>query len=208
MARSKADRFYFENFIEAADCACRAAGYLVECLKKFQPDQVGKMLEVMHEHEHAADQKKHEMTMALAKAFVTPLDREDLAELSQNIDEVTDKIEEILQRFYVDQVAKVTPESIVIAEKIEGCCQLMKDMLTELEHFKKPEKLHEMIVELNHREEDCDRLYLEATRSLKDECSEVMDLFAWREIYDYMEDCVDACEHVADTVEMVVIKNS
>ena len=35
MARSKADRFYFENFIEAADCACRAAGYLVECLIGF-----------------------------------------------------------------------------------------------------------------------------------------------------------------------------
>ena len=208
MARSKADRFYFENFIEAADCACRAAGYLVECLKKFQPDQVGKMLEVMHEHEHAADQKKHEMTMALAKAFVTPLDREDLAELSQNIDEVTDKIEEILQRFYINQIQTVTRDGLLFAKKIADCCRLMKDMLSELENFKKPEKLHAMIVELNHTEEECDAIYLESALRVREQRSDVLEIVAWREIYHCMESCADACEHVADSVETIVMKNT
>ena len=36
---NKADRFYYENFIEAADCACKAADYLVECLSAFDPQK-------------------------------------------------------------------------------------------------------------------------------------------------------------------------
>ena len=58
----------------------------------------------MHEFEHKGDDKHHEMSSMLAKAFVTPVDREDLAMISQSIDEVLDKLEEVLQRFYVDQI--------------------------------------------------------------------------------------------------------
>ena len=45
---SKADRFYFENFIAAAEESCRAAEYLVECLNNYEPDAIGVMLEKMH----------------------------------------------------------------------------------------------------------------------------------------------------------------
>ena len=106
---SKADRFYFETFIAAAEDSCRAANFLVECLTHYEPEAIGVMLQKMHDYEHAADKKKHEMSTALAKAFVTPIDREDLAELSQNIDEVTDGVEEILQRFYVHRMPRVLP---------------------------------------------------------------------------------------------------
>jgi uncharacterized protein Yka (UPF0111/DUF47 family) len=134
---SKADRFYFTNFIEAAEHACRAAEYLTECLENFQAGEIGHMLETMHGIEHGADQKKHQMSLALAKAFVTPFDREDLAGISQSIDEVTDKVEEVLQRFYIGQIQSVVPEAVEFGRKICGICGLMKDMMGELENFKK-----------------------------------------------------------------------
>lgn len=205
---SKADRFYFENFIGAANCCCQAANYLAECLKNYDYNNIKHMLDKMHRFEHDADTKKHEMTEALAKAFVTPIDREDLAVISQNIDEVADCIEEVLQRFYVDQIKVVTPEAVEFADRIVKCCELMKAMLTELQNFKKPQKLHEMIVNLNHMEEVCDGLYLEATLKIREHCSDVLDIVSWREIYDHMESCADACEHVGDSVEMIVMKNT
>ncbi|MBR2949329.1 MAG: DUF47 family protein [Lachnospiraceae bacterium] len=162
----------------------------------------------MHTYEHDADTKKHEMTKALAKAFVTPIDREDLAVISQNIDEVCDCIEEVLQRFYVDQIQIITPEAIKFAERIVSCCVLMRDMLVELANFKKPQKLHSMIIELSHMEEICDKLYLEATLRVREHCSDVLDIISWREIYDRMESCADACEHVGDSIEMIVMKNT
>ena len=205
---NQADRFYFENFLASAEYACKAANYLVECLEDYRPDEIKLMLEKMHQIEHAADVKKHEMSSALAKAFVTPVDREDLALISANIDNVTDCIEETLQRFYVDRIKTVLPDAILFAKKISLCCSLMKDMLAEFVNFKKPAKLHEMIIELSGTEEICDSLYLDATMKIPDNCTDILDIISWREIYSAMENCSDACEHVGDCIEMVVMKNT
>ncbi len=205
---AKADKFYFENFIKAADCSLQSARYLVEILKDYNPEELQSSMAKMHKIENDGDSLKHEMSAALAKAFVTPVDREDLALISKIIDDVTDSIDEVLQRFYVDGIKTVLPEAIVFAEKLVQCCSLMKDMLAEFPNFKKPKKLHEMIVELNHKEEECDALYVEALLSVKLHCTDILDIIFWREIYDCMETCADSCEHVGDSIETVVMKNT
>ena len=205
---AKADRLYFENMTAAAGFSCEAATYLIACMTEYQPERLKEMLTQMHKHEHAGDVKKHEMNSALAKAFVTPIDREDLALISQNIDEVTDSVEEILQAFYMYRIQTVTPEAVEFAQKLAQCCELMKQMLGEFVNFKKPEKLHKMVVELNNMEEACDELYIESMMRLNDRCDNVLDIISWREIYNRMENCADACEHVGDCVDMVVMKNS
>ena len=205
---NKADRFYFENFIAASEQSCLAARYLVECLTNYKAENLAQMLERMHAIEHEGDGKKHEMSAALAKAFVTPIDREDLDLLSHNIDDVTDNIEEVLQRFYMNRITAVLPGAVAFAQKLESCCELMKAIMVEFVNFKKSTKLHDMIVELNHVEEECDRLYLENVYHLRDDCSDVLDIISWREIYDCLEACADACEHAGDCVETVIMKNT
>ena len=205
---AKSDRFYFENFMAAAECCTQSAQYLRECLTNYDYANIRDMLEKMHALEHSADGKKHEMTAALARAFVTPLEREDIAQISANIDEVADFIEEVLQRIYVNRIQTIMPEAITFAEKIVECCEMMKDMLGELPNFKKPKKLHDMIIALSHKEEECDELYLEATLKAADFSSDVLTVIFWREIFDKLEKCADACEHVGDCIETIVMKNS
>ena len=132
---NKADRQYFENFTAAADYTCQASRYLVECLNNFDLDNIKAMLETMHEFEHKGDDKHHEMSGMLAKAFVTPVDREDLAMISQSIDEVLDKLEEVLQRFYVDQIRVIIPDAITFASKLQNCCELLKGIMEEFINF-------------------------------------------------------------------------
>jgi len=205
---AKTDRLYFDNLIAAADAACTAAEYLVTCLSAYDHQNIEQMLTNMHEYEHAGDKKKHEMSAALARAFVTPLDREDLALVSQNIDDVTDCIEEVLQAMYMYSITTITPEAVAFAKKIAELCAQMKLMLGEFINFKKPEKLHNMVVEINRLEEECDVLYMDSTRHLNETFTNVLDVISWRKIYDRMEHCADACEHVGDSVETVVMKNS
>lgn len=205
---SKSDRFYFENFTAAADCACRAASYLVECLASYQPEKLPEMLNNLHAIEHEGDGKKHEMSAALAKAFVTPIDREDIDMLSHNIDDVTDMIEEVLQYFYMDSIGVVPTEAIEFAKKIEQCSEMLRQIMQEFGNFKRSTKLHEMIVDLSNAEEECDKFYLLARASICRHCSDPLEIISWREIYDRMEDCADACEHVGDCVETVIMKNT
>jgi len=205
---NKADRFYFENLMEATDCAGRTADYLVDCLTSYDPNELIPMLKSMHELEHTGDLKKHEMSKALAKAFVTPVDREDLALISQNVDEVTDRIEEVLQRFYMDNVKAVPPAAVEFAKNIVSCCRLLRDIMQEFANFKKPAKLREMIVELNNIEETCDSIYLDAMHNVSTHSSDIWEILAWRKIYECLEGCADACEHVGDCIETVVMKNT
>lgn len=205
---AKADRFYFENFVAAADLCCSAAQYLESCLTHYDYTKIEDMLRKMHSIEHEADGKRHEMAAALAKAFVTPLDREDLAQISHDIDEVADCIEEVMQRFYVDRIDTVLPDAIEFAGHITESCKLLKAILEELANFKKPQKLRELIIQLNHQEEECDKLYLKATLGVRDYTSDVLTILSWREIFDKLEACADACEHVGDCIETIVMKNT
>lgn len=205
---AKADLFYFENINAAAEYAYKGAEYLVECLSDFNSDKMDEMLKKMHEYEHAGDMKKHELSKALARAFVTPIDREDLALISKKIDDVSDCIEEALQTVYIYRIKTITPEAVIFAQKIADCCLVMKKMLAELVRFKKPEKLHELIAELAHAEEECDNLYMDFMLKLNDTCKNVLDLIAYRELFAKLEECADACEHVGDSVDTVVMKNT
>lgn len=205
---AKSDRFYFENYAAAADCCGKAAAYLQECLTNYDYANIQTMLEKMHAIEHEADGVKHEMTAALAKAFVTPMEREDMAQISANIDEVADFIEEVLQRIYVNRIMTIMPEAITFAAMIVECCDMMKEMLGELVNFRKPKKLHELIINLSHKEEECDKLYLEATLKTADFSDNVLEVIFWREVFEKLEKCADACEHVGDSIETIVMKNN
>lgn len=205
---AKGDKFYFENFAASTALSKEAAVYLVSCLENYDPNNIQQMLEQMHNIEHSADMKKHEMNEALAKAFVTPVDREDLDMLSHQLDDVTDKIEEILQKFFIYNIQTINPSAVVFAKNIVRSCELLCALMEEFENFKKSKKIHSLIVELNDVEEECDKLYLSSMRELNNDPADVLLAISWRDIYDCLESCADACEHVSECVGSVIMKNT
>ena len=82
------------------------------------------------------------------------------------------------------------------------------NLLQEFADFKHASKLKQEIININSLEEEADSLYFSSMRKLHTEETDVRQIIAWREIYDYLEKCADTCEHVADTVGSVVMKNS
>lgn len=205
---SKQNSFYFDNFIACADYSRKAAQLLDKGMRQFDPAQIGDMIEEMHEVEHAGDEKKHELLNVLAKAFITPIEREDIILLGQNIDEVTDKIEDVLLRMYCNNIKSVRQDALELVAVVIECCDELKEMLEEFPRFKNSKKLHEKIVNINTLEEKADQLFISSMRNLHTTCDDPVMIIVWREIYIYLEKCVDACEHVADTVESVIMKNS
>ena len=205
---AKGDKFYFENFAASTALSKKAASYLVNCLETYHPDKIQQMLTEMHKIEHEADGKKHEMNAALAKAFVTPVDREDLDMLSHNLDDVTDMIEDVLQKFYIYNIQTINPPAIEFAKKIVRSCELLCEIMGEFENFKKSKKIHSLIIAMNDVEEECDKLYLSSMRELTKNTSDVLSTISWREIYNCLEDCADACEHASECVGSVIMKNT
>lgn len=206
---SKSDKFYFENVSDCAMLSKKAASFLVECLENYDSDNIQKMLDEMHSIEHSADIKKHEMAEALAKAFVTPVDREDLDMLSHKLDDVTDIIEEVLQKFYIFDIKIINPSAIEFAKKIVKACELLCEIMLEFENFKKSKKIHSLVIAINDVEEECDKLYLSSMVKLtRETSSDILTTISWREIYESFEACADACENVSECIGSVIMKNT
>ncbi len=207
MAR-KQDAYYFDNFTACAEEACQAASLLRRVLGDFRPQELEKYLEEIHEIEHRADGKKHEMLDRLAKEFIPPIEREDIVELSQNIDTMTDQVEDVLMRIYMGNVQEIEEDALDMTDVVIKCCEKVRDLLKAFSDFRRSKNLKELIIEINELEETSDRLFMKSMRKLHTECRDPLHIIVWREIYIYLERCADACEHVADTVESVVMKNS
>lgn len=205
---AKGDKFYFENFVATTELAKQAANYLVDCLENYDASKIDEMLVTMHEIENDADVQKHQMDQALAKAFVTPVDREDLDMLSHQLDDVVDLIEEVLQKFYIYDISTIKAPAVEFAKNIVKCCEFLYDIMVEFENFKRSKTLYKIIVDLNDLEEDCDKLYLSSMRELTKDKKAVLETISWRDIYESFEACVDACEHASDCVASVIMKNS
>ena len=63
-------------------------------------------------------------------------------------------------------------------------------------------------MDVNAYEEDADRLYIKVNRSLfGKESDDPMRVVTWSRIFDRMEKCCDACEHIADTMGGILLKN-
>ncbi len=205
---AKGDKFYFENLVQSTVYSGQAAAYLVECLEQYDREKMEERLHKMHEFEHSADGVKHQMSDALAKAFVTPVDREDLDLVSQKLDDVTDIIEEILQQFYMYDIKTVLPGAVSFAALLVKSCTLLGEVVQEFENFKRSKKILQLIIELNSVEEECDKLFLQSMRELTTQSTDVLETVSWRKIYQCFEACSDACEHAAECVRSVIIKNT
>ncbi len=207
MAR-KSDSFYFDTFCECADIACEAGKLLGDVMRDYDPAAISDAMERMHELEQAADEKKHDIHDALVKAFVTPIEREDIAIMSENLDTVIDRIEGVLHRLYFDNVQTIRPDSMQLVELIERACVEMRALLGELPQFKRSRALREHVININTIEGEGDYVYIDAMRNLHTTCDDFREVFAWHEVYTFMEYTLDSCEHVADTVDSIVMKNS
>lgn len=204
----KQDAYYFNNFIECAECACKAVHLLDEIMNNFNQENLYDYLSKMHEIEHFADSKKHDMLNTLIKAFITPIDREDILQVSQNIDEMTDKIEDVLIRIYCNHVESIRPDSIELVHVVTKCCDEVLGLMKRFPDYKRSKSIKEHIISINSYEEEADKLYIKCMYNLHDSSNDLMEIMSWREIYTYLEKCADTAEHIADIVESVIMKNS
>jgi hypothetical protein len=199
---------YYEKFVELVDYNCKAADLLYEILVNFDIKKAQACLKSMHDIEHNADDAKHTMSNKLVKEFITPIDREDIINLSQEIDDVTDTIEDVLIQMYMYDVKSIKKEALEFAKIIKRCCEALKLTFMEFHNFTKSKTIKSLIVEVNDLEEEGDRLFVECIRDLFTTSTNAVEIMTWKSLYENLEKCCDACEHVANIVETTIMKNS
>lgn len=95
------------------------------------------------------------------------------------------------------------------AKLIKKSCKALEKAMNDFRNFKKSKTFRELIIDVNTYEERGDRLYIKVNRCLSEEKGvDPLTTVMWWRIFDRMEKCCDACEHVADTMGGILLKNA
>ena len=205
----KAKFDYFDAFEEQVDIAAEEADILIEAIENFtSAEDLRETLTKAHEIEHRGDEVNHQIRVNVAADFITPIERADILELAQDLDDVTDMIEGVLQRFYMFDVHFMHPQAIEFARIIRKSLKALRKSMDTFREFKKVKKIRAMVADVNDLEEQADDLYVEAIRQLyTEEAENAVRVEVWSRLFDRLEATVDACETVADTMSTILLKN-
>jgi len=201
----KEDKF-FELFRATAEIACEASLKLVDYMSDGEFSEEKNM--EIKDIEHKGDKMQHEILKQLNKSFITPFDREDIYAIAKGLDDIIDHIEYTASRFIMLNIDKPTEEARELGDLIAQGCVEVKNVMEEMKSMKNSKELAAKIIEVNRLEEVGDKLSRKAIKELFRSDKPVLEIIKWREIYDALENTMDACEDVANAVEGVVMKNA
>ena len=199
---------YFDAFEEQAKIAIEEAQLLNQVVGMYDYEGLMANVERAHKIEHEGDIICHAVYDALTVEFLAPLDREDIVELARGIDEVTDKMESVIQRFYMLDIQKMRPEALEFAKLLIRSTEALEVVLEDFRNFKRSKKIRHLLRDVSDIEEEGDRLFFETVHALHAANSDTMEVLVWGDIYQRLEDALDACKGVSETIGSVLMKNS
>jgi len=197
------DREFFDLFEEAAANVVRGAEILVQMLEDY-PERADLTREIVV-CEQEGDRITHEILRRLNSTFVTPIDREDILELTSDLDDIIDLVDEVADYLGLYKIEAPMEQSQRLAQILLAAMRQVADAMPILRTFG---NLSKFTVEVHRLENDGDRVSRDAVASLFDTGIDPMVVIRWKDIFERLEDGIDACEHVANTLEAIVIKNA
>ncbi len=210
---AKKNKFnYFDAFQDQVDIAAEMADLLIEAIEGFTTaEDMKPIIDKAHEIEHRGDEVNHVIRMYVSTDFITPIEREDIVGLAQRLDDVTDNIEGIIQRFYMFDIHFMHNRAIEFAQIIRKSIKALSKSMDSFREFKKVKKIRAMVQDVNDLEEQADALYMEVTRQLyvddAEKTKNAVRVEVWSRLIDRLEATVDSCWEVADTMSTIMLKN-
>ncbi len=198
-----------DGFFDLLEKQAKTALGAAETLASFsetqrKADSVAKAVQAL---EHEGDQLVHQIEEALASTFVTPIDREDIHFLSSELDDVLDLTNTTARAFLLLGVDRPTKSMSDMMGILVRATHELANALPNLRHHTYGQ-LFESKRRIRDLEKECDRIYRdEVSRLFHAGEVDAKVLLREREILDDLENAIDRCERVADTLANLAVKH-
>jgi hypothetical protein len=142
---------------------------------------------------------------ALNSSFVTPIDREDILELVSALDDIVDFVEEVADYLGLYKIDAPMEQAQLLTRVLAQAGRQISEAMPRLRNF---DDMSHYTVEVNRLENEGDRIGREAVASLFEEGIDPLVVIRWKDIYERLEEAIDACEKVAYILEGISTKNA
>jgi predicted phosphate transport protein (TIGR00153 family) len=197
---------FFNFFEELANKIEEGGKFFLEMTKNrdYSDVKVARLKEI----EHEADVITHKTYERMHKTFLTPIDREDIYALVNKMDSIMDVIEATAIRIHMYKVKKPDDEIIKQAEILFQAITKIKEIIYGLRDMKNSKMILDGCVEINTLENAGDVVLRTIITNLFIKETDAIELIKWKEIFERIEEAIDVCEDVSNTVEGIVLKHA
>lgn len=196
------DEQFFPMFNEIARRLTGCADLIAQLFA--QPERLEELAGEIKRLEHEADELTHDVNIRIDRSLVTPLDKEDIHLLASRLDNVIDLVDGTARRVVMFHISEMRPEAARLGEVLKLAAAQIEAAVAEI---KRPRTLHDRTRELKRLEEEGDAIYHEAIGALFKGTPDPLDVLKWKEIFDKLEDAIDACHQVGNVLESIALKN-
>ena len=159
---------------------------------------------VLKDLEHQGDQFTHELFTIIDKTFVTPLDKEDISELTSTIDQVLDAAYGTSDRMILFKIQKSSSHMQELANLLLKACNEIYTAVKGLPKAKR-EDLIQYSKSISQCEHEGDNIYRIAIADLF-ETDNAIEIIKSKEVYETLENALDRSRDVADVIEDIALK--
>ena len=199
------EKYFFSMLDTQADTVLEGAETLADLVKNF--NDVTEKRDRMKIIEHRGDDIVHEISEALNKTFVTPIDHDDMSKLASRMDDILDYMESASHRIWSYEIKRVPNDMLRLVEILLTSTKEVNHAVKDLRNFKKKNEIVKHCIEINRLENIGDDITHQAVADLF-RTGDVVEIIKLKEIYEHLELATDKCEDAADVIKDIFIKNS
>jgi uncharacterized protein Yka (UPF0111/DUF47 family) len=156
--------------------------------------------------EHEGDRLTGQVYGLMNTQYVTPFDREDVFELTRAIDDVVDHIEHASDLLGLYKIEATMSQALEQCRLLVGATEHLAAALADLRGFR---SVPAHLAAIKYREDDGDRVVREAIAALfEDETISPRTIIQWKDIFEALEDALDACDTAAHVISSLAAKSA
>jgi predicted phosphate transport protein (TIGR00153 family) len=197
------DEKFFDLFVTDGENLVAGSQELALLMEHY--DRLDERVARIQAIEHDGDEIGEQVGQRLDRAFITPVDREDIHELARRMDDVLDRIQETAETLQIYGITATTEEARRLAAILAEQATEILAALRKLEGMK---GLDPHLRQVHVLENEADGLSRSAIARLFRDGQEALEVIKWRDVYQSLEESIDAAEDVAEIIARMVHKNS
>ena len=193
---------FFSLFQQSSKNVIEGGRLLKELMDDYQDvqEKVGRIKDV----EHQGYDITHDIVRRLNQTFITPLDREDIHDLTSALDDVLDEIDAVADLFLIYKISKPTDTAVQLADILYKASKAVGIGVENLAQGNLDASQYN--IHVNSLENEADRVSRNAISRLFEEEKDPIMVMKWKEIYESFEIGTDCCEDVANVLERISLK--
>ncbi len=206
---------FYDLLKEASANVTRGTKLLQDLFHEFE--SVGEKIAAVKAAEQEGDRITQEIMRRLNRDFITPLDREDISELAQCLDDVLDLCEGVATRVERSELTSVNQPAIDLVDILVKSAEEVEHVVGGLENIGGDKSHHWRSIHLlENQADEIERAALAGelhrardtieTGTWQDFAHAMIMVSHWNGIYERLERATDRCEDAANVLETLSAK--